>query len=177
MKKLFAVGIVIAVMIGMTIPVFAGNPHNQNSIVSVIGTATTEGIGSGQLRVTTINASTLPRGGATGTVKVIRYDGANPWVLKVRDLKIVDGWAYLILLGNNPVTLEKKLYFYLVVHDGSSSGSVDGVSYLFFTTGVNDTGVRAWFDASWDTTSYWSPEYPGVPLPTVLSGGYTFTVP
>jgi hypothetical protein len=156
------VGIMVAVLIGLTIPVFAGNPHNQNSIVSVIGTATTEGIGSGQLRVTTINASTLPRGGATGTVTVIRWVGAEPMVLAVKDLLVEGDWAYLLLFDKNVG------WWYLVVHD--VSGGPDEVSFLWSSKTGN--GTRTYFETRWKEGSDGVHDFM---MPVIDSGDYVFT--
>lgn len=181
MKKLFVIGIVVAVLIGLTIPAFAGKPvpPSPGPMVSVKGTATTISLSGYGTRVTTIDAR-ITLGGvanaATGTVQV------NAWSpFTVLNLKFDGNWAYLIMYGANPnqVDYPGDWYWYLVVYNGSDGKSdKDMVSACFFDstdTGGGGVTVRAWFDAGWKTNEPWLLDpASGRPLLNVIRGGFNF---
>lgn len=180
MKKLFMVGIVVMALIGMTIPVFAGNPHNPYNPpapMSVKGSATTISLSGYGTRITTIDARITPDGvenAATGTVQV------NAWSpFTVLNLKFEGNWAYLIMYGANPNPEDYPgdWYWYLVVYNGSNGKSDKDMVSACYTADTIDHGyktVHAYFDAGWKTNELWEGT-PGQPLLTVIKGGFNFT--
>jgi hypothetical protein len=120
-----------------------------------------------QDRMTSIQARSLPGGGASGAVRVVKREATGTTVLaaEVRDLAVEEGWAYFVLYDS--VT---ACYWYLVAYDGSSFGGVDGISYLWAPDSAppGEEEIRGLFDARWRMDGFedW--------LMPALSGGFVF---
>jgi len=142
MRKVLAVLIIAGILVlALTMPALAARP------AMVIGSAGSYSEYQGS-RITTIAAWALPRGGATGLVRVDRTGDAAGWVtaVHVRDLAVEGDYAYLMGVVTRDTRRPELVgsWAYLVVYDGSTVGGVDVVSHFWI---LGEAEIRVLFEA------------------------------